>query len=330
MTPSSTGPRARPLATAALALAAVAAIAAAPAARADWPADKPIRMIVPYTAGGASDTLGRLVAARLTASLGQTVVVENKPGAGSMLGSQFVARADPDGYTFLLGSISNVLNNFFYKQPLYDLRKDLAPVAQVVSIPNYLAVGKSVTAGSVAELVALAKEKPESLSCATSGIGSSPYLSCELFKVLSGAQLINVPFKGGTEAIGSVIGGQATMFFANEALPYIAAGQVRPLGVTTRARSSYLPDVPAIGETLPGYDVTAWYGIWAPADTPAAILDKVGGEIGAMMQDPGVLKTLQSLGAEPAASTPQEFGRYVAEEYDRWQALTKKMNVQPQ
>jgi tripartite-type tricarboxylate transporter receptor subunit TctC len=295
-----------------------------------WPADRPIRMIVPYTAGGASDTLGRLIAARLTTSLGQSVVVENRPGAGSMLGSQMVARAQPDGYTFLLGSISNVLNNYFYKEPLYNIRTDLAPVAQVVSVPNYLAVGKSVPANSVKELIALAKHKPESLSCSTSGIGSSPYLSCELFKVLSGARIINVPFKGGTQAIQSVIGGQSTMFFANEALPYISAGQVRALGVTTPKRSSYLPDVPSISEALPGYDVTAWYGVWAPAGTPAPILEKVSAEIRAMLKDPQVLKTLDSLGAEPAGSTPEAFKRYVTSELDRWERLTQKMDIKPQ
>jgi len=300
------------------------------AAQAAWPEDKPIRMIVPYTAGGASDTLGRMIAARLTESLKQTVVVENKPGAGSMLGSQFVARAEPDGYTFLLGSISNVLNNFFYKEPLYDLRKNLAPVAQVTSVPNYLAVGPKVPARTLGELITLAKREPESLSCSTSGVGSSPYLSCELFKVLSGAQIVNVPFKGGTQAIQSVIGGQSTMFFANEALPYIAAGQVRVLGVTTPKRSSYLPDVPAIGESLPGYDVTAWYGVWAPAGTPQPILERVSADINAMLQTEGVRKTLTTLGAEPAGSTPQAFGAYVEAEMQRWQKLTREMKVEPQ
>lgn len=299
-------------------------------AHAAWPGDKPIRMIVPYTAGGASDTLGRMIAARLTESLKQTVVVENKPGAGSMLGSQYVARAEPDGYTFLLGSISNVLNNFFYKEPLYDLRKDLAPVAQVTSVPNYLAVGNKVPAHTLAELIELARRKPESLSCSTSGVGSSPYLSCELFKVLSGAQIINVPFKGGTQAIQSVIGGQSTMFFANEALPYISAGQVRVLGVTTPKRSSYLPDVPAIGEALPGYDVTAWYGVWAPAGTPKPVLERVSADINAMLQTDGVRKTLTALGAEAAGSTPEAFGKYVEAEMQRWQSLTRKMKVVPQ
>ncbi|MVW77825.1 Bug family tripartite tricarboxylate transporter substrate binding protein [Bordetella sp. 02P26C-1] len=299
-------------------------------AQAAWPNDKPIRMIVPYSAGGASDTLGRMIAARLGTSLKQTVVVENKPGAGSMLGSQFVSRADPDGYTFLLGSISNVLNTFFYKEPLYNLSTDLAPVAQVITIPNYLAVGKKVPVKDVAELIVLAKRDPEALSCSTSGIGSSPYLSCELLKVMSGAKIVNVPFKGGTEAIQAVLGDQTTMFFSNEALPYITADQVRVLGVTTSKRSSYLPDVPTIGETLPGYDVTAWYGVWAPAGTPKPIVDRVSAEINELLKTEGVRKTLTTLGAEAAGSTPEAFGQYVQSELQRWKRLMDEMKVVPQ
>jgi len=306
------------------------ALAGAQPASAAWPDDKPIRMIIPYTAGGASDTLGRMVAMHLSATLKQNVVVENRPGAGSMLGSQFVARAEPDGYTFLLGSISNVLNNFFYKDPLYDLRKDLAPVAQVVSVPNYLAVSPSVPAKTVPELIALAKQKPQEISCSTSGIGSSPYLSCELFRLLSGTEIVNVPFKGGTQAIQSAIGKQSTMVFANEALPYITAGQLRALGVTTPKRASALPNVPAIGESLKDYDVTAWYGVWAPHGTPPAVLDRVSNDIKAMLAQPESRKVLTSLGADPAWSDPKTFGQYVEQEMQRWQKLTQSMQIKPQ
>ena len=314
-----------------VAWAAIAAAAVLPAVGvAAWPADKPIRMIVPYGAGGASDTLGRIVAARLSVALKQTVVVENKPGAGSMLGSQFVARAEPDGYTLLLGSISNVLNNYFYKDPLYDLRRDLAPVSQVVSVPNYLAVNTKVPAKTVGELVKLAKDKPESLSCATSGIGSSPYLSCELFRILSGTQIVNVPFKSGAEAIQSVIGGQAQVLFANEALPFITSGQVRALGVTTPKRSSFLPDVPAIGETLPAYDVTAWYGIWAPAGTSPAVMARISEEIASMLKTDEVKRVLTSLGAEPVGTSPAQFKQYVDAEMGRWKEIVDQAGIKPQ
>ena len=297
-------------------------------AYAAWPADKPIRLIVPYAAGGATDILGRAVGNRMAQELKQTIVVENKPGAGSMLGSQQVVRSDPDGYTILLGSISNVLNMYFYKEPLYDLRKDLKPVAQIVSVPNFLAVSKSVPAKNVAELIALAKQKPGELSCATSGVGSSPYLSCELFKVMANIDLINTPFKGGAPAIQSAIGNQTTMVFANEAWPYIDSGQLRGLGVTTIDRSPYAKDLPAISETLPKYDVTAWYGFWVPAKTPDKITNALSEAVEDALKNKEVLNTLKQLGATPKPTNPQEFGKYVNAEIDRWAAITKEMKVE--
>jgi tripartite-type tricarboxylate transporter receptor subunit TctC len=299
-------------------------------AQAAWPDDKPIRMIIPYAPGGATDILGRVVSNRLSVNLKQTVVVENKPGAGSMIGSEFVARADPDGYTLVLGSISNVLNAFFYKKPLYDIRTDLKPVTQIVTVPNFLGVNKDVPVQSLGDLIALAKKKPGQLSCAVSGVGSSPYLSCELFKVLADVNIITVPFKGGAPAIQSTIGAQTTMFFANEAMPYISSGQVRPLGVTTLKRSDYSPEISAIAETLPTYDVTAWYGVWAPAKTPDAVVDRISKEIGKVLQDPKVLEVLKTLGATPVESNPQAFASYVHAELDRWEKMTRKMNVKPQ
>ncbi|GAB2897426.1 tripartite tricarboxylate transporter substrate binding protein [Paralcaligenes sp. KSB-10] len=299
-------------------------------ASAAWPADKPIRMIIPYAPGGATDILGRAVSAKLATRLGQNIVVENRPGAGSMLGSQHVSRSQPDGYTLLLGSISNVLNAYFYKDPIYNIRTDLEPVTQIVSVPNYLGVNKSVPAKSIAELIKLAKDKPNSLSCAVSGIGSSPYLSCELFKILADVKIINVPFKGGAPAIQSTIGGQTTMFFANEAMPYIQAGQVRALGVTTAKRTPYLPDVPAISETLPTYDVTAWYGVWAPAKTPPEIVNKLSSEIAVVLKDPSLRQVFASLGATPVDSNPQAFKQYINAELDRWQKITQQMKVIPQ
>jgi tripartite-type tricarboxylate transporter receptor subunit TctC len=307
---------------------AAACILASASAYATWPADKPIRLIVPYAAGGATDILGRAVGNQMAKELKQTIVVENKPGAGSMLGSQQVVRSEPDGYTILLGSISNVLNMYFYKDPLYDLRKDLKPVAQIVSVPNFLAVSKSVPAKNVAELIALAKQKPGELSCATSGVGSSPYLSCELFKVMAGIDLINTPFKGGAPAIQSAIGNQTTMVFANEAWPYIDSGQLRGLGVTTAERSPYSKDIPAISETLPKYDVTAWYGFWVPARTPDKITNALSKAAADALQNQAVLNTLKQLGATPKPSDPQQFADYVDTEIERWAAITQEMNVQ--
>ncbi|AEC20955.1 hypothetical protein PT7_2415 [Pusillimonas sp. T7-7] len=312
------------------ALSATMMVAAVSTAHAAWPDDQPIRMIIPYAPGGATDTLGRIISKSLSDSLKQTVIVENRPGAGSMIGSEYVVRAAPDGYTLVLGSISNVLNAFFYKKPLYDILTDLKPVGQVVSVPNFLGVHKDVPAKSVQELIALAKEKPGELSCAVSGVGSSPHLSCELFKALAGIDLITTPFKGGAPAIQSTMGGQTTMFFANEARPYIEAGQVRGLGVTTPKRSEYSPELPAIAEQLPGYDVTAWYGVWAPIDTPDEIVNRLSDELNKSLKDPQVLNVLASLGASPTQSDPEKFTSYIKSEYERWKGITAKMNVQQQ
>jgi tripartite-type tricarboxylate transporter receptor subunit TctC len=307
-----------------------AALMGSQTAQAAWPHDRPIRMIVPYAPGGATDILGRTVSDKLSKRLGQSIIVENRPGAGSMIGSEYVVRSAPDGYTLVLGSISNVLNAYFYKKPLYDLRKDLEPVTQIVTVPNYLAVNQKLPVKSVADLIKLAKEQPKKLSCAVSGVGSSPYLSCELFKVLAGVDIITAPFKGGAPAIQSTMGGQTTMVFANEAFPYISSGQIRGLGVTTLKRSEYSPDLPAIAETLPSYDVTAWYGIWAPAKTPRPIVERISREVNQVLKDPAVLQVLKKLGATPTQSSPQAFAKYVNAEMDRWGKLTKKMKVQPQ
>lgn len=310
-----------------IALASAAMVLSMNVCSAAWPDNKPITMIVPYGAGGASDTLGRMVALKLSKTLKQSIIVENKPGAGSMLGSQYVAHAEPDGYTLLLGSISNVVNNFFYRKPLYDLQKDLEPVSELVSVPNFLAVSKSMNVHSVADIIKLAREKPDSLSCSTSGIGSSPYLSCELLKLMAGVKIINVPFKSGTEAIQAVIGKQTSMVFANEALPFIKSGQIHALGVSTPERTQYLPDAPAIAETLPGYDVTAWYGVWAPAGTPKPIVQKISAAIAQLTHDPDALRIMKSLGATPKTSTPDEFRTYVDAEMVRWRKVTSKMHI---
>lgn len=299
-------------------------------AQAAWPEDRPITMVIPYAPGGATDTLGRAISKSLSEQLGQTIIVENRPGAGSMIGSEYVSRAKPDGYTFVLGSISNVLNSFFYKAPLYDVLTDLKPVGQVVSVPNYLGVHKDIPANSVSELITLAKEKPGELSCAVAGLGSSPHLSCELFKTLAGVDIITAPFKGGAPAIQSTMGGQTTMVFANEARPYIQAGQIRGLAVTTSTRSEYTPDLPAIAEQLPEYDVTAWYGLWAPPDTPDEIVNKLSAAINDSLKDQQLRNVFESLGATATQSDPQKFAAYIKREYDRWKAITAKMDIEQQ
>lgn len=294
--------------------------------QAAWP-DRPVTLVVPFPPGGNTDAMGRILAKHLTASLGTTVIVENKPGAGSMLGSQYVARATPDGYTLLVGSISNVLNNYFYRKPLYDISKDLVPVSQLVNVPNYLAVGPNEKFRTTQDIITYAKANPGKLSCATTGIGTSPYLSCELFKALAGVNIVNVPYKGGAAAMQDAMGGQVAMVFANEALPLINTKRLIGIAVTTKDRSPLAPDLPAISETVPGYDVTAWYGVFAPVGTPQAIVDRVSSEIAAAMKDESVVAQLKNLGATPVVSTPKEFGVFMNEQLKHWAAVIKPMNI---
>lgn len=317
----------RPLRIVSRLLLAAAVTVAATAAHAAWP-EKRITLVVPFPPGGNTDTLARLVASHLGQKLGQTVIVENKPGAGSMLGSDQVVRSAPDGYTFLVGSIANALNHYFYKKPLYDMNKDLLPVSQLVNVPNYVAVGPNEKLRTIKDIVAYAKANPKKLSCATTGVGTSTYLSCELLKVMAGIDIVNVPYKGGVAAMQDVMGGQANLVIANEALPFIKDKRLIGVAVTTGTRSPLAPDLPAVSEAVPGFDVTSWYGVFAPAGTPAPILERVAAEITEMMKDEAVLARLKQLGATPVGSSPKEFSAYVSAEMARWGTVIKPMNIQ--
>ncbi|OZI37890.1 hypothetical protein CAL29_05850 [Bordetella genomosp. 10] len=302
---------------------------AASVAHAAWP-DKPITLIVPYPPGGNTDILGRLLATHLGNSLKQTVVVENRPGAGSMLGSYQVVRAAPDGYTFLLGSIANVLNQYFYKNPSFDMNKDLVPVAQLVNVPNYLAVGPKEKLRTVSDIIAYAKANPEKLSCANTGIGTSTYLSCEMLRTMTGIKIVNVPYKGGVAAMQDVMGGQANMVIANEALAYINDKRLIGVAVTSEHRSSLAPDLPPISDTVPGFDVNSWYGVFAPVGVPQDIIDRVSREASAMLKDKAVLERLKILGATPVGSSPKEFQAFVKSEMTKWGKETRKMDLKPE
>lgn len=299
---------------------------AAALAQAAWPS-RPVSLVVPFPPGGNTDLLGRIVAERLTIALRQPVIVENKPGAGSMIGSQAVARATPDGHTLLVGSISNALNHFFYKKPLYDISKDLVPVAQLVQVPNYLAVGPNSRYKTLPEIISFAKANPKALSCATTGVGTSPFLSCELFKKLAGIDINNVPYKGGAPAIQDAMGGQVNMVFANEALPFIKDKRLTGVAVTTVKRSPFAPDLPAVAEMVPGYDVTAWYGVFAPAGTPDAVIERVNAEVNALLKDEAVRTRLANLGATPASGSAQDFKAYVQAELKRWGEIIPPLNM---
>ena len=276
-------------------------------AQAAWPEDKPIRLVVPFTAGGTADALGRSLAQQLAKELGQTIIVENKPGAGSMLGTREVAGARPDGYTLLLGTTANVFNKYFYKKPLYDLQRDLTPISQLVEIPNFLAVNPKLPIETLAELIRYARAHPDQLSCAHSGIGASPFVACELFKKMAQVRIVSVPYQGGTQAISDVIGGTASLVFQSEALSYIRAGQLRPIGVTTASRSPFLKDTPAIAAPLPGYEVSAWYGLLGPAALPSEISARLAQAVMQILRSPEMQERLALVGGVAVGSEPAAF-----------------------
>ncbi|HEU0203884.1 MAG TPA: tripartite tricarboxylate transporter substrate binding protein [Burkholderiaceae bacterium] len=295
-------------------------------AAAAWP-ERTVTLIAPYPAGGNADAMARLVAKGLSARIGQPVIVENKPGAGGMLGSQYVARAKPDGYTFLLGALSNVLNEFTYKRPLLDLRKDLVPVSQVASIPNYFAAGLGTRFANLADLIAEAKAKPGKLTCATSGVGTSGHLACEMLKQRTGANVLIVPYKGGAPAITDVLGGHATFLAINEVLPYIRDKRLTGLAVTSAQRSPMAPELPPAAETIPGFELVSWYGVFAPTGTPPEIVAKVSTAIGELLKSKESIEQLKNLGASPVGTSPKEFSEFVQVELDRWEKIIKPLNI---
>ena len=303
---------------------------AGPAGAQDYPT-KPIRLVVPFAAGGATDVLARLVGERLTASLGQQVVVDNRPGAGGNIGSDIVARAEPDGYTILMGAVgTHAINPSLYPKMPYDPVKDFAPVTLVASVPNVLVVNPEVPANSVQELIDLAKAKPGELNFASSGNGTSIHLSGELFKAMTGTDIVHVPYKGSGPAVTDLLGGQVQMMFDNmpSSLPHVKAGKLRALGVTSAARSPALPEVPTIAEAgVPDYDATSWFGIQAPAGTPEPVVARLQGAIVQALGEPEMRQRMADLGAEPVGDTPAEFGRFIAAEIAKWAKVVNDAGV---
>jgi tripartite-type tricarboxylate transporter receptor subunit TctC len=314
-----------------LAVGIVAGLALAGPAKAQEYPSKPIRLVVPFAAGGATDVLARLVGERLTASLGQQVVVDNRPGAGGNIGSDIVARAEPDGYTILMGAVgTHAINPSLYPKMPYDPVKDFAPVTLVASVPNVLVVNPEVPAKSVQELIDLAKAKPGELNFASSGNGTSIHLSGELFKAMTGTDIVHVPYKGSGPAVTDLLGGQVQMMFDNmpSSLPHVKAGKLRALGVTSAKRSPALPEVPTIAEAgVPGYDATSWFGILAPAGTPEPVVTRLQGAIVQALGEPEMRQRMADLGAEPVGDTPAEFGQFIAAEIAKWAKVVNDAGV---
>ena len=322
-------PRATMLAAAAtLAAAAVPAIAAAAATVPDpWPA-KPVRFVVPFPPGGPLDISARLIGARLAERLGQPVLVDNRPGAGGSLGAQLVARAAGDGYTLLMGALStHAVNPWLYPSIGYDPVRDFTPVTLVANVPNVLVVHPSVKADSVKALVALARARPGGLAYASGGSGSGGHLAGELLKSTAKIELVHVPYKGAAPALADLVGGQVPMMFDNlaSALPQVRAGKVRALAVTTATRSTFLPELPTMQEAgVPGFDISTWFGVFAPAGLPAPILDRLHREIVDSLQVPDVRERLAGFGSEPVGNTPAQFAAFIRAEQPKYARIIRE------
>ncbi|HAP25659.1 MAG TPA: ABC transporter substrate-binding protein [Achromobacter sp.] len=302
-----------------------AAHAAQPDAGADWPTRKAITMIVPFAAGGSTDATARLLAEHLSRQLKQQVVVENRAGAGSNLGSSVAARATPDGYTLLLATSTIATNVTLYKNMGFDLRRDLIPVSQIASIPNVLTVNNSVPAKSLTEFIALVQKKDAPVNYGSAGNGSASHLSGALFNAMAKGDMVHVAYKGGAPANVDLMGGQVQAVFSPlvEVLSYLESGKLRALGVTTPERSPRLPDVPAVGEALPGFDVSLWNGVFVPAGTPPAVVDGLARALKSVTQDPAFRKVLLDQGSAPTSQSPAQFKAFLDQEIDKWAKLVK-------
>ena len=289
---------------------------------ADYPT-KPVRWIVPYPPAGTTDVLARIVAQWLTEKMGQPFVVENKPGAGNNIGVEAVVNAPPDGYTMLLVNPANGINATLYKNLSFNFIRDIAPVAGIVRTPNVMEVTNSLPVKTVQEFIAYCKANPGKINMASSGSGTSVHLSGELFKSMTGCDMVHVPYKGAGPALTDLIGGQVHVLFDNlpSSIGHIKGGKLRPLGVTSEQREPSLPQVPTVGETVPGYEATAWFGIGMPKNTPRDVIDKVNAEINRALADPKMRERLAELGGKPIAGTPEDFGKVIAAETAKWEKV---------
>jgi len=303
-----------------------------PAAAAEYP-DRPVRMIVPFTPAGATDLLARLVGERLGAKLGQSVVIDNRAGAGGNVGAEIAARAAPDGYTLLMGPASiYAISATLYPRLGYDLTKDLAPVSLVANVPHVLLVNNDLPVQSVPELIQMAKKNPGQLNIASQGSGTVSHLEAELLKHLAGIDMLHVPYRGSSPAILDLIGGRVHVMFDSiaSALPHIRSGKVRAIAAASSTRSSLLPGVPTVAESaLPGYSAHSWLGIFVPAGTPGDIIGRLQRDLDVAINDPKAQARLADAGFEPKSSTPEEFAKLVREEMKKWRPIVKMSGATP-
>jgi len=298
-------------------------------AQQDYPA-RPIRIVVPSSPGGGTDILARQIAQKLTERWGQQVIVDNRPGAGQMIGIELVAKAAPDGYTLVMTATPLALNTVLYKKVPYDPVRDFAPISQVAAMPNIIVTHPALPARTIRELIALAKSHPGQLVYASSGVGTGPHLSMELFLTMAGVKMGHVPYKGTNPGMIDTMAGQIQVLMSTllPPLPHIKTGRLRALGVTSSKRVSSLREVPTIAEAgVPGYEVVGWYGIAAPANTPRDVINKLYGEIANILQSPETREKLAADGAEPVGSTPEQFAAFIQSEIDKWSRVVKSSGI---
>ena len=302
----------------ALALASLAALAGA-AAAADFPAH-PVKWIVPYPPGGTTDILARIIAGWLSDKMGQPFVIENKPGGGNNIGVEFVVKSPPDGYTMLLVNPANGINATLYKNLPFDFIRDIAPVAGLIRVPNVMEVTSNFPAKNVAEFIAYCKAHPGSINMASSGSGTSVHLSGILFQSMTGCSMLHVPYKGAGPALADLIPGQVDVIFDNlpSSVGFIKGGKIRALAVTSAERDPALPGTPTVAESVPGYEATAWFGIGMPKGAPREAVEKINATVNAALSDPGMLKRYADLGGKPIKGTPEDFGKVIKAETDKW------------
>jgi tripartite-type tricarboxylate transporter receptor subunit TctC len=295
---------------------------------AEFPA-RPVRLVVGFPAGGGNDIIARLIGQWLSERLGQSFVIENRPGAGANIATEAVVRARPDGYSLLLIGAQNSISTTLYKNLSFDFLQDIAPVASIAREPYVMAVTPSLKASTVPEFIALAKDSPGKLNMASAGIGSGTHVSGELFKMMAGVNLVHVPYRGANPAITDLLGGQVQVFFSTmpACIQHVRAGSLRALAVTTARRSDALPDVPAVGEFLTGYEASGWYGIGAPKNTPADIVEKLNKTVDAALAEPKLIAQLGEQGTAAFATSPADFKSFIADETAKWGNVIRTANL---
>ena len=305
-------------------LAALSLAIAAPALAAGYP-DHPVHWIVPYPPGGTTDFLARLIAQHLSQHLGETFIIDNRPGGGNNIGTEYVARAPADGYMLLFVNPANGINQTLYRSIKFDILKDFAPIAGITRVPNVMEVTPSFPAKTIPEFIAYAKAHPGKVNMASAGTGTSVHMSGELFMKMTGTKMAHVPYRGAGPALTDLMAGTVDVMFDNmpSSIGPIHAGKLRALGVTTDKRSAALPDTPAITEIVPGYEASAWFGMAAPKGTPADVVDKLNKAVNEALHDPKIIGRLAEVGGKPMVVTPAEFGKVMSDEVEKWKKVVE-------